>query len=105
MSVAAVAWLFCLYLALIPLVSPMSEAHHLAYALPGVVLVSLNSVAVPQRWRAGHIALALFWIALLVAPVVSGTRIAALVSPYFLGLLALYLALLQAPGQMKGGIR
>jgi hypothetical protein len=35
-------WIFCLYLVALPLTTPYSEVHHLAYAFPGVALLGLR---------------------------------------------------------------
>ena len=66
--VAPDPWIVCLYLVLIPLVSPMSEAHHLAFVLPGAVLVSLRCVMVPSDSLYRRGAVVVFWTALLFAP-------------------------------------
>jgi alpha-1,2-mannosyltransferase len=38
-------WIFCLYLLTLPLATPMSEVHHLAYAFPALGLVLLAAIA------------------------------------------------------------
>jgi hypothetical protein len=37
-------WIFCLYLVALPLMTPYSEVHHLAFAFPGVALLGLRSL-------------------------------------------------------------
>ena len=92
------AWLVCLYLALIPLLSPMSENHHLAFVLPGAVLVSLHCVVAPtsRRQCAG---VAVFWFAIVLAPHADAVSTATRNTLYFLALISLYAALLMAPEQ------
>ena len=92
------AWLVCLYLALIPLLSPMSENHHLAFVLPGAVLVSLHCVVAPNsdRQRAGA---AVFWLAIVLAPHADVVSTATRNTLYFLALISLYAALLMVPEQ------
>jgi Glycosyltransferase family 87 len=37
-------WIFCLYLMALPMMTPFSEVHHLAYAFPGAALLALRSL-------------------------------------------------------------
>lgn len=60
-------WVFCLYLLTLPLVTPISEVHHLAYAFPAMGLLALASVsegsASRGRWRL--VGVAVTWLLLL----------------------------------------
>jgi hypothetical protein len=53
-------WIFCLYLVALPLMTPLSEVHHLAHAFPAVALLGLVSLpgASPSRTRSSVLGIA-----------------------------------------------
>jgi alpha-1,2-mannosyltransferase len=55
-----------LHLAAIPLLSPMCEVHHLLFALPGAVLLTVEALEprAAQSYRSAQVGAALFWCGL-----------------------------------------
>jgi hypothetical protein len=60
-------WIFTLYLLVQPLVTPLSEVHHLAYAFPAAGLLALSALTIGSGPRAGLRAagLAAAWLLLV----------------------------------------
>jgi hypothetical protein len=60
-------WIFCLYLLAQPLLTPLSEVHHLAYAFPAAGLLALSVLPVGSgpRPRLRSAALAVAWLLLV----------------------------------------
>ncbi len=60
-------WVFCLYLLAQPLVTPLSEVHHLVYAFPAAGLLALRSLPAGSgpRARLRPVGLAAAWLLLV----------------------------------------
>ncbi|MGH9329676.1 MAG: glycosyltransferase family 87 protein [Vicinamibacterales bacterium] len=65
---------YAIYLAAIPLASPKSETHHLAFALPAAYVCALRMLRYrvhlgDWRWRTVSVSVVVFWAGSLVGPV------------------------------------
>jgi hypothetical protein len=71
---AAAAWTYAAYLVAIPLVSPMSETHHLAFLIPAACLVTCAAISrerpLPLAWCVGLFAACLVTAQLLTSGIV-----------------------------------